>query len=37
MSLIVRGQLLEDSFYIRKGQENTSCPNGIGEGETWAG
>jgi hypothetical protein len=33
---IVGGQLLEDSFYIRTGQENTSCPNGIGERGTWA-
>jgi hypothetical protein len=23
--------MLEVSFYIRTGQENTSCPNGIGE------
>ncbi len=37
MGWIVRGQLLEDSFYIRTGQENTFCPNGIGKRETWAG
>jgi hypothetical protein len=37
MGWIVGGQLLEDSFYIRTGQENTSCPNGIGESGTWAG
>jgi hypothetical protein len=36
MGWIVGGQLLEDSFFIRTGQENTSCPNGIGErGTTW--
>jgi hypothetical protein len=37
MVWIVRGQLLEDSFYIRTGQENTSCPHGIGERGTWSG
>ncbi len=30
MGWIGMRQLLEDSFYIRTGQENTSCPDGIG-------
>jgi hypothetical protein len=30
----VGGQLLEDSFFITTGQQNTSCPDGIGEHNT---